>query len=128
MWCENNQRKISPHSFLFLAGEAESAGKDDDNLKYRWDKKYLYWGVTIFLVVLASLASIGIIFQFQSLMGTIGWIIGIFEPILYGLVIAFLVNPIVKNLEKLFFEFFAKKFRLLPNPKNGGGSAEPFVL
>ena len=97
-------------------------------MKYRWDKKYLYWGVTIFLVVLASLASIGIIFQFQSLMGTIGWIIGIFEPILYGLVIAFLVNPIVKNLEKLFFRIFRKKIQASPKPKKWRGISRAICI
>lgn len=86
-------------------------------MKYRWDKKYLYWGVTIFLVILASLASIGVIFQFQSLMGTIGWALSILKPVMYGLVIAFLVNPILKALEKLFCLVFRKKIQASQKPR-----------
>ncbi len=91
-------------------------------MKHRWDKKYLYWGITAFLVILASLLCFGMIFKFPeteilSILSTFGWIIGIFKPILYGLVFAFLMNPIVKILERLFTMVFKKPMAAAKKPK-----------
>lgn len=93
-------------------------------MKFRWDKKYLYWGVTIFLIVLASLLAFAAIFRFdENGMGTIfssfglGKIVGVLKPVLYGLVFAFLMNPIVKVLERLFAKVFRKPIAASSKPK-----------
>lgn len=86
-------------------------------MKYRWDKKYLYWGVTAFLVILASLASVAVIFQFQGVLSVLGWAVAIIKPILYGLVFAFLMNPIVKVLERLFAKVFKKPMAAAKKPR-----------
>lgn len=85
-------------------------------MKYRWDKKYLHWGVTIFLVVLAGMACFGAFFQFPALLGTVKWILGVFTPVWYGLVIAFLLNPLMKFFEKLYIRIFQKQFRKAKHP------------
>ena len=85
-------------------------------MKYRWDKKYLHWGVTIFLVVLAGMACFGAFFQFPALLGTVKWILGVFTPVWYGLVIAFLLNPLMKLFEKLYLRIFQKQFRKTKHP------------
>lgn len=78
-------------------------------MKYRWDKKYLYWGVTAFLVIAASLLVLAMIFRFDVLSNLIGNILKILTPVFYGIVIAFLVDPIVRFCERMMTRIFRKK-------------------
>ena len=64
-------------------------------MKYRWDKKYLYWGVTIFLILAAGMALATIFFQWQSLLSTVNFVWAVHSHFLW-IIIAFLLNPIVK--------------------------------
>ena len=86
-------------------------------MKYRWDKKYLYWGVTIFLILAAGMALATIFFQWQSLLSTVNFVLGLFTPIFYGIIIAFLLNPIVKFFERVQRRIFRKKIQKAKNPK-----------
>lgn len=68
-------------------------------MKFRWDNKYLYWGVTAFLVIAASMLFYFGIFRMGMLIGGIGKILRILMPIIYGAAIAYLLNPILKFYE-----------------------------
>ena len=72
-------------------------------MKYRWDKKYLYWGITAFSVIAASLLFYFGIFHMNSLRSFLGKIYKIVTPLVYGAFIAYLLNPIVKFMEKQVF-------------------------
>lgn len=78
-------------------------------MKYRWDKKYLYWGVTAFLVILASLICFAAVFRFDVLANAFSFVMKILTPVFYGLVIAFLVDPIVRFSERVFMRIFRKQ-------------------
>ena len=78
-------------------------------MKYRWDKKYLYWGVTVFLVVLASLICFAALFQWEVLASIVGAILKVLTPVFYGVVIAFLVDPVVRFTERVFRRVFKKR-------------------
>lgn len=79
-------------------------------MKFRWDNRYLHWGVTAFLVVAASMLFYYGIFHMKTLIVGIRTFFSIMAPIIYGLVIAFLLSPVVNFLEKkLIFPVFAKK-------------------
>ena len=65
---------------------------------------------TIFIVVTGLLVFFAI-WRFKDLMRTIGNIIDVLMPIIYGIVIAFLVNPIVKRVEKWLTPCFEKVFK-----------------
>ena len=80
-------------------------------MKYRWDKKYLYWGVTAFLVILASLICFAAVFRFDVLATAFGFVMGILTPVFYGLVIAFLMDPIVRTSEKVCMRIFRKQMQ-----------------
>ncbi len=69
-------------------------------MKFRWDNKYLYWGVTAFCVIAASLLFYFGIFRMGMLLRGIGRILDILMPIIYGAAIAYLLNPILKIYEK----------------------------
>ena len=63
-------------------------------MKFRWDNKYLYWGVTGFVVVAASMLFYFGIFQMGVLIRGISIFLHILMPILYGAAIAYLIGQI----------------------------------
>lgn len=77
-------------------------------MKFRWDKKYLYWGITAFCVVVASTIFYYLIFQMPSWLAGLSKIISILNPIIYGAAIAYFLNPLVKFFEKYLYKFFEK--------------------
>lgn len=79
-------------------------------MKFRWDNKYLYWGVTAFLVIAASMLFYFGIFRMGMLIGGIGKILRILMPIIYGAAIAYMLNPILKFYENgIVYPLFKKK-------------------
>lgn len=67
---------------------------------FRWDNKYLYWGVTAFLVICASMLFYFGIFQMEQLIVGFKTIQNIMMPVIFGAIIAYLLTPIVNFLEK----------------------------
>lgn len=79
-------------------------------MKYRWDNRYLHWGVTAFLVIAASMLFYYGIFHMKSLFSGIRTILSIMAPVIYGIAIAYLLSPIVNFLEqKLIYPLLEKK-------------------
>ena len=75
---------------------------------FKWDKKYLYWGVTAFCVVAASI----VFYMLLRYIPTIGAFLGrlgrILSPFIWGFVITYLLLPLLKRLER-FFRKHSKK-------------------
>ena len=69
-------------------------------MRFRWDKKYLYWGVTAFCVIAASIVFFLILSKISAIKGFFGIILKVIKPILYGLLFAYLMNPLVKTFER----------------------------
>ena len=70
------------------------------NMKFRWDNRYLRLGVTAFLVIAASMLFYYGIFHMKTLLSGIKTFLGIMAPIIYGIAIAFLLSPVLNFLEK----------------------------
>ena len=71
--------------------------------RFRWDKKYLYWGVTAFLVIAAAIL-------FYLIVNNLGWLGGalkrlgeILSPFVWGLVFAYLLFPLLKIYSRHLF-------------------------
>lgn len=79
-------------------------------MKFRWDKKYLFWGLTAFLVIAASMIFYDFMFSGNNIRAFLDNTFTILRPITYGLVIAYLLTPIVNGIEKSFFIPVCKKF------------------
>lgn len=79
-------------------------------MKFRWDNRYLHWGVTAFLVIAASMLFYYGIFHMKTLITGIKTFLGIMAPIIYGIAIAFLLSPVLNFLEKkVIFPLLAKR-------------------
>lgn len=88
-------------------------------MKYRWDKKYLYWGVTAFCVVACSLLFYYGIFHISVIKRNIGKMITILMPVIYGLVIGYLLSPVVNFFEsRWFYPLFFERMKVQESVKN----------
>ncbi len=78
---------------------------------FKWDKKYLYWGVTAFCVIACAI----LFFMALNYIGLVGKalkaLIRILSPFIWGLVLTYLLHPLVRSLENhIFRPFFARLF------------------
>ncbi len=69
-------------------------------MKYKWDKKYLYWGVTAFSVIVASMGVYYFIFHRAEISLGFLAIRKIVMPIIDGLAIAYLLSPVLNSIER----------------------------
>jgi len=60
-------------------------------MKFRWDNKYLHWGVTAFMVIAASMLFYYGIFHMKTLITGIKTFLGIMAPIVYGVILAYVL-------------------------------------
>ena len=66
---------------------------------FRWDKKYLYWGITAFCVVAASIVFYMALHYLSVFGHAIGKLVRILSPFIWGLVITYLLAPLMRSLE-----------------------------
>lgn len=66
---------------------------------FKSDKKYLYWGVTAFLVIIACMAFFWIIQRWSGFRGVMADVKATLSPFIMGGAIAYLLTPIVKFFE-----------------------------
>ncbi len=72
--------------------------------RFRWDKKYLYWGVTAFLVVVACILFYMMLSNITVIRSALDTLIGILSPFVWGLVIAYLICPLMNIMQLNIFE------------------------
>ncbi len=79
-------------------------------MKFRWDNRYLHWGITAFLVIAASMLFYYGIFHMKTLIIGIKTFLGIMAPIIYGVILAYILSPLINLLEqKLIYPQLDKK-------------------
>ncbi len=80
------------------------------------ENKYFRWGLTAFIVIAVALMWNQIMTQWTSVADFTGVVVKALRPIIMGLVIAYVLNPLLKVYEKYVFgKLFAKAFK--KNPK-----------
>ena len=70
---------------------------------FRWDKKYLYWGITAFCVIACAILFFMALNYLDTLKQGIAALIRILGPFIWGLVIVYLLSPLVRFLQKKIF-------------------------
>lgn len=76
---------------------------------FKWDKKYLHWGVTAFCVLAAAIVFYYFVFHNSQFIQVFTDIVNICFPVIDGLIIAFLLCPMVNWFEKRVFVLFRNK-------------------
>lgn len=87
-------------------------------MKYRWDKKYLYWGITAFVVIVLSVLFFFALFRIEMIGSGVGMLLNILKPILYGAVIAYLLAPAVNFFDRHIGHLLQRKAKRL-SPEHG---------
>ena len=70
---------------------------------FKWDKKYLYWGMTAFCVIAASIFFYMALRYLPDIGKWIGGVAKILSPFIWGLVISYLLMPLMRSMEKNIF-------------------------
>ncbi len=77
-------------------------------MNFRWDKKYLYWGITAFFVICASICFYYLLFHSSKLWDGVFSIFNIVMPVVDGFVLAYLLSPVLNHIErKLLYPAFS---------------------
>ena len=70
---------------------------------FRWDKKYLYWGITAFCVIACSILFFMALNYISAIGGALKALVHILSPFIWGLVITYLLSPLMKAMERNIF-------------------------
>ena len=79
--------------------------------KWNWNNKYIGWGITAFLVITASLGVYYLMFHASRLFENIGRIFNILMPVMFGLIIAYLLTPVLDYFEIRVFTPLCDKLK-----------------
>lgn len=87
-------------------------------MKFKLDKNHLSIGITSFLVIAASICFYFLVFHGDRFSAQINSIITVASPVIYGIIFAYLLTPIVNGLErKLFIPLFTRNSSILTAKK-----------
>ena len=86
---------------------------------FRWDKKYLYWGITAFCVIACSILFYMALNYLDELKLGLTRCLEILSPFIFGLVITYLLNPLVKFLQNRIFGPLCEKIFGKKKKENG---------
>lgn len=74
-------------------------------------RQQLSKGLGVFVIIAASIVFYFLFLRFANIFSGFETVINILKPVMYGLVIAFLLNPIVMRVEWLLSKLLSKKFK-----------------
>lgn len=77
--------------------------------KFKWDKKYLYWGVTAFCVIVACIAFFWVLNRWDGLMRILSLALNALSPFIFGLLFAYLLDSVLVLFEKYIFMKLANR-------------------
>ena len=86
---------------------------------FRWDRKYLYWGITAFCVIAAAILFYMALRFLPDLRRALGKLLKVLSPFIWGFVITYLIAPLMRLLERSAFGPLCRKL-FAKNKKNDG--------
>ena len=103
---EQNHRQEEAGSTGYYSNRPKFGNKGPSKLRQQFGK-----GMTYFLVVAASIVFYFALLRLTNLSDVFVKIFDVLKPIIYGFVIAYLLNPIVKKVDKYFLPALQKKVK-----------------
>lgn len=91
--------------------------------RFNWDKRYLYWGVTAFCVIAAALLFYFAVSKVSVIGNSFSRLVQILAPFIWGLVISYLLTPLMTSIEKHLFFPLSKKIYKNSKKNTGKGFA-----
>ena len=96
--------------------------------RFKWDKTYLHWGITAFCVIAAAVLFYYIITNVPAIAATIGNIFRILAPFVWGLVICYLLSPLMRMLETRVFQPMSRVLYRKSKKHSGKGFARAMAV
>lgn len=87
-------------------------------MKFRFDKKYLYWGLVGAFSIIAGILFYYILFHNESLSNAVSSFIKISMPIIDGLILAYLMTPVLNAIERKLVRPLYEKSKVPETKKN----------
>lgn len=97
---EEKQKKSAP----YYEGRPQFGGNGPSKIKSALGK-----GIIFFLVIITGVVLYFVLLRLDKITGVLSEILSILTPILYGFAIAYLLNPIVKKVDRYLVPFLEKK-------------------
>ena len=72
-------------------------------MKIKWNKKYTTIAVYSLIVIMLAVLFVVFVFKFDSFKSGFSWIGSVSAPLICGIVIAYIVNPLMMWIERTFF-------------------------
>jgi len=94
---------------------------------FKWDKKYLYWGITGFSVVACAILFYMALNYIGLLTDGIGTVIKILSPFVWGLVISWIIFPMMRSFEENLFMPLGERIHK-KNPQTAKKFARSFAV
>ena len=69
-------------------------------MKFKWEKKYLYWGITAFFVIVCSISFFVLLNKIDLVVSALSVLSRILMPFILGCSFAYLLNPVMDFIEK----------------------------
>lgn len=86
-------------------------------MKFKLNNKYFQWGITAFLVIAASMTFYYLVFNSSNITDKISTIMGILLPVVFGLVTAYLLTPVLNFMEDRVLIPLFDKCRIRQTPR-----------
>ena len=87
--------------------------------RFRWDKKYLYWGITGFCVIACAILFFMALNYISALGTAVKTLVKILSPFIWGLVIGYLLAPLMRALERGAFLPLGRRLYQKSKKSNG---------
>ncbi len=86
-------------------------------MKIRFNKKYFYWGLTAFFVIIGAIFFYYILFHSSNLSKALKSIVTISMPIIDGFILAYLMTPVLNSVEKRITKPLFHKLKIAETKK-----------
>ena len=81
-------------------------------MKFKLNNKYFRWGLTAFLVIVASICFYYLMFHGSKLKAGIGMVVDILMPVVMGFITAYLLTPVLNYVEYHILLPFCNKIKI----------------
>ncbi|MGL6202123.1 MAG: AI-2E family transporter [Lachnospiraceae bacterium] len=103
---QEKEREDIPNESGYYDKKPKFVNRGPSRFRETWNQGKVY-----FLVVAACILFYFALLRLTNITGVLWKIVDVLTPIVYGVVIAYLLNPLVKKIERLIQHFFSNRIR-----------------
>lgn len=86
-------------------------------MKLKWKNPHIKWGLTALLVIMGGIMFYYLLFHSSNIKTAFNVIVGIMMPVVFGLILAYLLTPVLNSIEQKILYPLTKRLKLKERPK-----------